>query len=143
MSKKKIFIYSNSILVPDRVFWKDKAVEIILPTLTGQMGILTNHIPVLTGLDTGVMLIRESSSSDWIVIAVMGGFALVKNNTVIVLVNEAELPSDLVSENVEAMFLEAKSDLEKSIGGKAKVEATLRFKKAKARMQLINQDKKS
>jgi len=132
-----------SILVPDRVFWKDKAVEIILPTLTGQMGILNNHIPVLTGLDTGVMLIRESFSSDWIVIAVMGGFALVKNNTVTVLVNEAELSSDIDSENVEALFLEAKSDLEKSSEGKAKVEATLRFKKAKARMQVINQDRNS
>lgn len=138
-----MFIYLNSILVPDRVFWKDKAVEIILPTLSGQMGILNNHIPVLTGLDTGVMLIRESSSSDWMVIAVMGGFALVKNNTVTVLVNEAELPSDIDSENVEAMFLEAKSDLEKSSEGKAKLEATLKFKKAKARMQVVNQNKNS
>lgn len=40
-------------LVPDRVFWKNDAKEIILPTLNGQMGVLKDHIPLLTGLDTG------------------------------------------------------------------------------------------
>ena len=40
--------------VPDRIFWYDNSIrEIILPTLTGQMGVLKNHIPLLTGLDTG------------------------------------------------------------------------------------------
>lgn len=43
----------STLFVPDRVFWKDNAKEIILPTLTGQMGVLKNHIPLLTGLDTG------------------------------------------------------------------------------------------
>ena len=27
--------------------------EILIPTLTGQMGVLKGHIPLLTGLDTG------------------------------------------------------------------------------------------
>lgn len=39
--------------VPDRVFLKDTTKEIILPTLNGQMGILQDHIPILTGLDIG------------------------------------------------------------------------------------------
>ena len=83
----------STFFVPDRVFWKDTAKEIILPTLTGQMGILTNHIPLLTGLDTGLILIRKPSSSDWIYVVVMGGFALVNDNKVTILVNEAELGS--------------------------------------------------
>ena len=33
-----------SIIIPDRIFWKDQAEEIILPTLTGQMGILNNRV---------------------------------------------------------------------------------------------------
>lgn len=48
-------------LVPDRVFWKDNAKEVILPTLTGQMGVLTNHIPLLAGLDTGCEFIFVNS----------------------------------------------------------------------------------
>ncbi len=45
----------STLLVPDRVFWKDEVKEIILPTLSGQMGVLKGHIPLLTGLDIGRM----------------------------------------------------------------------------------------
>lgn len=31
--------------------------DIILPTLNGQMGVLKDHIPILTGLDIGCVLI--------------------------------------------------------------------------------------
>lgn len=80
-------------LVPDRIFLRDNAHTIILPTLTGQMGVLTNHIPLLTGLDTGLVLIRKSVSSEWMGVVVAGGFALVNDNKVTILVNEAELGS--------------------------------------------------
>ena len=66
------------IMTPDRIFWNDQADEIILPTNTGQMGVLTNHAPLITALDIGVTLIR--SNADWIPVALMGGFALVKQN---------------------------------------------------------------
>lgn len=46
-------VYLSTWLVPDRVFWKNEVKEIILPTLSGQMGVLKGHIPLLTGLDTG------------------------------------------------------------------------------------------
>jgi F0F1-type ATP synthase epsilon subunit len=57
------------------------------------MGVLKNHIPLLTGLDTGVILVRKSKSSPWEYFVVAGGFALVNNNNVTILVNEAELGS--------------------------------------------------
>lgn len=57
------------------------------------MGVLTNHIPLLTGLDTGLVLVRASNSSNWISVVVAGGFALVNDNKVTILVNEAELGS--------------------------------------------------
>lgn len=44
-----------TIIVPDRVFYKDFSKEIIVPTLNGQMGILRDHIPILTGLDIGCL----------------------------------------------------------------------------------------
>ena len=82
------------IMAPDRVFWNASADEIILPTNTGQMGVLTNHTPLITGLDIGVMLVRPEKTSgsttesgSWISMALMGGFALIKDNTVTILVN--------------------------------------------------------
>jgi F-type H+-transporting ATPase subunit epsilon len=57
------------------------------------MGVLKNHIPLLTGLDTGLIMVRTEDSAKWIGVVVMGGFALVNNNKVTILVNEAELGS--------------------------------------------------
>jgi F0F1-type ATP synthase epsilon subunit len=37
------------IMTPDEIF-NEQAVEIILPTNTGQMGVLTNHAPIITAL---------------------------------------------------------------------------------------------
>nr|AKL79018.1 ATPase epsilon subunit [Euglena viridis] len=122
-----------SIIVPDRVFWKDTVKEIILPTLTGQMGVLTNHIPLLTGLDTGLLLVKKPSSSDWIYLVVMGGFALVNNNKVTILVNEAELGSEINFEEAESTFLSTKLALENVFDGKKKIEMSSQFKKARAR----------
>ena len=86
-------IFVSTWLVPERVFWKDNAKEIILPTLTGQIGILTDHAPLITGLTTGVLRIRNSPTSEWLPVIVTGGFALVNKNKVTILVNEAELGS--------------------------------------------------
>lgn len=103
-----------SIIVPDRVFWKSDVKEVILPTLNGQMGVLKDHIPILTGLDTGLMLVRNTENLNWLIIVVMGGFALVNNNKITILVNEAELGSDINFEEAESSFLAAKKVLDES-----------------------------
>ena len=94
-------------MTPDRIFWNDQADEIILPTNTGQMGVLTNHAPLITALDIGVTLIR--SKTEWIPVALMGGFALVKQNQVTILVNEAESVKTIQPEQAESAFEEAKN----------------------------------
>lgn len=130
-----------SIIVPDRVFWTDNAKEIILPTLTGQMGVLKDHIPLLTGLDNGLVLIRTANSLEWLTVVVMGGFALVNNNKVTILVNEAEFGSEINAEEAEKSFLASKSALENAVDGKKKLELVSQFKKAKAKFQAIQQAK--
>ena len=122
------------IMAPDRIFWNEEAKEIILPTNTGQMGVLTNHTPLITGLDIGVMLVR--TGTEWVSMALMGGFALIKENQVTILVNEAELGSNINPETAEAEYLAAKDALEKADGRKAKIETNLAFKRARARYQV-------
>ena len=143
--KKRSMSLKVCIMAPDRVFWNATAEEIILPTNTGQMGVLTNHTPLITGLDIGVMLVRpektSGSSTPWISMALMGGFALVKDNTVTILVNDAELGSSIDSVAAEKGFSEAQAALEKAAlaGRKEKIEASLAFKRARARMQVAAQ----
>jgi ATP synthase F1 epsilon subunit len=128
-----------SILAPDRVFMSTTADEIILPTSTGQAGILTNHTPLVTGLDIGVMMVRETASpGSWTSMALMGGFALVKDNTVTILVNDACMASTIDRAQAEQAFQEAQVAFEKADGRKEKIETSLAFKRARARFQLVN-----
>ena len=118
------------IMTPDRIFWNDQAEEIILPTNTGQMGVLSNHAPLITALDIGVTLIR--SKMEWMPVALMGGFALVKQNQVTILVIEAESAKQIEPDQAE-------TGLEEAEGEKQRVEATFQFKRARARYQVIKQ----
>lgn len=122
-------------MTPDRVFWNAEAEELILPTNTGQMGILTNHIPLVTALDIGVMLVR--TSTEWISVALMGGFAQIQDNKVIILVNEAEQSNTIDPTEAENALSKAKKGLEVASNRKEKIEANLVFKRARARYQVV------
>lgn len=123
------------IMTPDQIFFNEPADEIILPTNTGQMGVLSNHAPLITALDIGVMLIRKQNT--WSSLALMGGFALVQQNQVTVLVNEAESAKTVQKDEAETAFNQAKLQLEQADGQKQKVEANFAFKRARARYQLV------
>ena len=49
------------VIAPDKTVWDAEAEEVILPSTTGQLGILTGHAPILSALDTGVMRVREGN----------------------------------------------------------------------------------
>jgi ATP synthase F1 epsilon subunit len=129
-----------SILTPQRPFWNGQAEEIILPTETGEMGVLKNHAPIVTGLDVGAMLVR--TNQEWSSYAIMGGFALVKQNQVTILANEAEASDKINAEEAQNAFEAAKQNLEKAEGVKEKVEANFAYKRAKARYQVVKVAKK-
>jgi ATP synthase F1 epsilon subunit len=129
-----------SILTPERPFWNGQADEIVLPTETGEMGVLKNHAPIITGLDVGAMLIRNNQ--EWNSLAIMGGFALVKQNVVTILANEAQSSESIDSEEARNDFETTRNNLEKAEGVKEKVEANFLFKRAKARYQVSVKSKK-
>jgi F-type H+-transporting ATPase subunit epsilon len=78
------------VISPDKTVWDAPADEVILPSTTGQLGVLSGHAPMLTALDTGVMRVRASKTANWQAIALLGGFAEVDEDEVTVLVNGAE-----------------------------------------------------
>ena len=123
------------VITPDQVFLNQEAEEVILPTNTGLMGVLTNHAPLITALEIGVMLIRVKK--DWKPFALMGGFALVKQNQITVLVNEAESKATIDRTEAEQSFTITKQKFEEATDQKQKVEANFAFKRARARFQVV------
>jgi ATP synthase F1 epsilon subunit len=129
------------IMTPERLFWNGQSDEIILPTNTGEMGVLKNHAPLITGLDVGAMLLRTAEG--WNSFAIMGGFGIIGQNRVILLVNEAEFPETIDPQEAETDLTNAKENLEQAQGTKQRVEANFAFKRAKARYQVVKNLRKS
>jgi F-type H+-transporting ATPase subunit epsilon len=124
------------VITPDKIVWDDSAQEVILPSTTGQLGILTGHAPLLTALDIGVMRVRPGK--DWKMIALMGGFAEVENNEVKILVNSAELGEKINKETARAEFTQAQTHLDEANkeGDRQKqIQASQALKRARARFQ--------
>jgi F-type H+-transporting ATPase subunit epsilon len=90
------------VLAPDQSVFDGSADEVILPSTTGQVGILPGHVTMLAALDTGVMRLREAGG--WTSIALLGGFAEVEADEVTVLVNGAELGSKIDAAAAQADF---------------------------------------
>jgi len=121
------------VIAPDKIVWDAQAEEIILPSSTGQLGILSGHIPLLTALDIGVMRVRIAK--EWKPIILLGGFAEVKNNNITILVNGAEEVDDVNLDDAKNKLNSATQLLEEAESSKEKIEATQMLRKAKARLQ--------
>ncbi len=122
-----------SIIAPDRNVWDSNAEEVILPSSTGQLGILKGHAPLLTALDIGVMRVRVDK--DWIPVVLMGGFAEVENDEPTILVNGAEEGSKINKEEAQKNLEEMTIRFENAESSKEKIEATQNLRKARARVQ--------
>jgi len=124
------------VLAPDQSVFDGTADEVILPGTTGQLGILTGHVSMLTALDSGVLRVREGAN--WQSIALMGGFAEVVANEVTVLVNGAELGSSINAAVAQSDFeaaQQAAAALEGSDPSPEKVKAQQALARARARLQ--------
>ncbi len=124
------------VISPDKTVWDSEAQEVILPSTTGQLGILSGHAPLLTALDTGVMRVR--AEKDWMPIALMGGFAEVEEDEVTILVNGAERGDDIDKEAARLAYEEAEKRLqtaESSDDLQEKIQAKKTLKRSRARLQ--------
>jgi len=102
---------SLKVLAPNKNVYQGEAEEVILPSTTGQLGVLPGHISLVTAIDIGVLRLRMNSQ--WKSIALMGGFAEIESDEVIVLVNNAEIGSEINVQNAEQDLKEAKLAISK------------------------------
>ena len=112
---------------------KEACSEVILPSASGQLGILANHAPMMSALDVGVL--RYKQDGKWIPIVVMGGFASVDSNSLSVLCNDYEEVGNIDMNEAKADMESATELLEKAEAKTDKLEATQKVKRAAARLQ--------
>lgn len=123
------------VIAPDGLILDTTVDEVVLPSLTGQLGILIGHAPLITALEIG--LLRTKVGSLWTPFIVLGGFAVVKNNDVIVLISGVEEIKKIEYKEAEALLDEAKKNFLIAKTTKEKIAASQYIKIAASRLQAL------
>lgn len=97
------------IITPDRTVINKQVDSISLPGIEGEMCILTDHVPLLTIMDTGIL--TYSSSEETQSIAVHWGYAQVDANCVRVLAELVETVDEIDINRAKEAEKKAKNQL--------------------------------
>ena len=80
-----------SVYTPKKVICEHISVdEILLPGIDGPIGILENHVPMITLLEVGLLKIKSTSTQHWTPFILDGGVAEIENNNITVLAMEVD-----------------------------------------------------
>lgn len=88
------------IVTPERKVYEQEVNMIIARGVEGELGILPNHIPLVTPLKIAPLEAKKSGAHD--TIAVSGGFMEVRKNKVVILAESAELSSEIDVDRAKA-----------------------------------------
>ena len=125
------------IVTPEKKVFSDTVDAVTVPTESGEVGILSNHAPLISTLKAGVLSYTRGGTSERMVVA--GGFLEVSQNNVSVLADIAETADEI---DVEAARGERET-LEIELGAWKGSEEEFavqkeRLEKAQARLQLTS-----
>ena len=123
------------VLTPNRIILDSEVKEIILSTNSGQIGVLPNHAPIATAVDIGLLRIRLNDQ--WLRVALMGGFARIGNNEIIILGNDAEKSTDIDPQEAQETLEIAEANLRKAKGKRQVIEANLALRRARTRVEAV------
>ncbi len=97
------------LVAADRLVWSGEATVVNARTAGGEIGILANHMPILSLLAAGVVEVETPDGESWVA-AVDEGFLSVAGNRVSILASHAEMASDIDADQARRELDEAKGD---------------------------------
>ena len=130
------------IITPEKIAYKDKADQITLPTGDGEITIMANHIPLISTMKHGELIIKNDGKE--ISMAVCNGFIEVRKNCIIIMTDIAER----VEEIDEQLAKEAKKKAQDLLKEKDRLsdvafaDATALLEKSLARIRVARRRKR-
>ena len=99
------------IITPDRSLLKSEASEVIIPSYEGEMGILKDHIPLITFLRPGLITIKSEKVQKFY--AEEGTVEFSKNN-LLILTTTVKTIDDIEATFIEKSIKSAEENMDKS-----------------------------
>ena len=131
------------IVTPERVVLKQEILQATVPTASGEITILPDHIPLVSILEPGVIEVKRADNVIEIM-AVSGGFIEVMKDKIVILADTAERAEELDEAQIEAARQKAE-ELKKNAKSQDDVEFTdiaARLEKELARLHAVNRWRK-
>lgn len=97
------------LVTPDRIVFSGTAREVTLQTIAGEITVLPRHIPLISGLATGVITLRTPGEPDQVFAVSTGVVEVRPQSKVIIMADTGELASEIDIERAEAAVARAES----------------------------------
>jgi len=122
------------VITPERLVLSEQVDEVVAPALSGELGIMPDHTPLISQLKTGVLSYRQGNQNRRM--HVSGGFIEVASDNVSVLSDVAEKPEEIdvdraqrAKERAERLLASRGEDIDFN-------RAELKLQRAMVRIQL-------
>ena len=103
--------FSVEIISPDKSILKSEASEVTIPSYEGQMGILKDHIPLITFLRPGLIVIKENSVEKRFFIE--DGTVEFSNNNLLILTSTAKNLDNLDKNSLDVIIKNSEEKISK------------------------------
>ena len=100
--------FTVELISPDQTILKQETNEVIIPSFEGQMGILNNHIPLITFLRPGIITIKAEGEKKYYV---EEGTVEFSNNNLLILTSTARDLANLDKSKINEMLQRVKANL--------------------------------
>ncbi len=131
------------IATPEKVLMKEDILSVSVPTTSGELTILPDHIPLISILKSGVLEIHLLDGGISLM-SVSGGFLEVLKNKIVILADTAEKAEELNEQRIKEARLKAE-EMRQSEKAKDEVEfvnISSRIEKELARERALNKWRK-
>ena len=103
--------FTVEIISPDKSILKAEANEVTIPSYEGQMGILKDHIPLITFLRPGLIIIKENSGEKKFFIE--DGTVEFSNNNLLILTSTAKSLDSLDKNSIDIIIKKSEEKISK------------------------------
>ncbi len=129
------------IVTPEGVIYKDTIDALTLNTVSGEITILSNHMPLISVLEPGEMRIKKDDVETFM--AVSGGFVQVQpNSNVVIMADTAIRVEDIDEEKIEEARKKAQDILTNKTTALEVADAEASLAHAMAQMKVLTRRRK-
>ena len=103
--------FTVEIISPDKSILKSEANEVTIPSYEGQMGILKDHIPIITFLRPGLIVIKEENGEK--IFFIEDGTVEFSNNNLLILTSTAKSLDSLERNTIDSIIKNSQEKISK------------------------------